>query len=105
MLRELALSLGVAAGLTVSLATSSPAIVTDSTLASQIAQSQDSPVDKAAYIWLGRSYCFYPVGWHGPGWYWCGYPWVYGVGWGGVWGWHGWRGGFHGGGFHGHWHH
>ena len=51
------------------------------------------------YIWGGRNYCFYDGGWHGPGWYWCGYRWRRGFGWGGGYGWHGWHGGgFHGGG-------
>ncbi len=57
------------------------------------------------YFLGGRQYCFYPGGWHGPGWYWCGYAYRRGFGWGGGAGWHGWRGGgFHGGpggGFHG----
>jgi len=35
-------------------------------------------------------YCWYPAGWHGPGWYRCGYEWWYGWGWGGYYGWQGW---------------
>jgi len=77
------------------------------------------------YFWGGRNYCWYGGGWHGPGFYWCGYAWRRGGGWGGPGGWHGWwygrpgwhggwRGGYHGGwhggwhgGYHGggHWHH
>ncbi len=59
------------------------------------------------YVWGGRHYCWYYDGWHGPGWYWCGFRFRRGFGWGGGWGWHGWAGGrgvgFHGGGggFHG----
>ena len=68
------------------------------------------------YAWGGRNYCWYDGGWHGPGYYWCGYRWRHGYGWGGGWGWHGWghgyrhgyyRGGYHGGyhgGRHGGWH-
>jgi hypothetical protein len=37
----------------------------------------------------GRRYCWYPVGWHGAGWYWCGYASRRGLGWGGGAGWHG----------------
>ncbi len=62
------------------------------------------------YVWGGRNYCWYYNGWHGPGWYWCGFRWRSGFGWGGGWGWHGWRGaGYRGvggyrGGYHGDFH-
>jgi hypothetical protein len=45
------------------------------------------------FIFGGRNYCWYPEGWRGPGWYWCGYEWSQGFGWGGPFGWHGWGGG------------
>ena len=48
------------------------------------------------FYWHGRRYCWYDDGWHGPGFYWCGYAWRSGIGWGGGWGWHGWRGGHRG---------
>ena len=54
-------------------------------------------VESVQFIWAGRDYCWYDDGWHGPGWYWCGYAFNSGYGWGGGYGWHGWRGG-HGGG-------
>jgi len=47
-------------------------------------------VEQAQYIHRGRRYCWYPAGWHGPGWYWCGYASRRGYGWGGVAGWNGW---------------
>lgn len=47
-------------------------------------------VDQAQYYWGGRRYCWYPLGWHGPGWYWCGYGSRVGFGWGGPVGWRGW---------------
>ena len=47
---------------------------------------------QAQYIWGGRRYCFYPGGWHGPGWYRCGFAWRRGFGWGGGTGWNGWDG-------------
>src|SRR5262249_22553084 len=50
-----------------------------------------SMLDQVAYQWAGREYCFYDDGWHGPGWYWCGYRLRSGFGWGGPTGWHGWR--------------
>jgi len=51
-----------------------------------------SPIEKSAlYIVEGNRYCFYFDGWHGPGWYRCGFEFRRGLGWGGVYGWHGWR--------------
>jgi hypothetical protein len=48
-------------------------------------------VEKTAiYVVEGRRYCFYFSGWHGPGWYRCGYAFRRGLGWGGVYGWQGW---------------
>jgi hypothetical protein len=55
-------------------------------------------IERAQFIWLGRNYCWYDDGWNGPGWYWCGQYTVPGIGWGGGYGWHGWRGGHPGGG-------
>ena len=52
------------------------------------------------YVWGGRQYCWYVDGWHGPGWYWCGFRFRRGFGWGGGWGWHGWGGGYRNG-YHG----
>src|SRR5579872_4282237 len=49
------------------------------------------------FVWGGHNYCWYPGGWHGPGWYWCGYDEREGYGWGGGEGWHGWHHGGHGG--------
>ena len=37
----------------------------------------------------GRQYCWYPGGWKGPGFYWCGYAYRTGYGWGGPAGWMG----------------
>src|SRR4051794_34119935 len=52
-----------------------------------------SAVEKTQFFYLGRNYCWYPDGWHGPGFYWCGYAYRTGYGWGGPIGWRGWRGG------------
>jgi hypothetical protein len=70
------------------------------------------PVEKTQFIFGGREYCFYPAGWHGPGFYFCGYAWRRGFGWGGPVGWRGWRAprrfvarpAYHGPRFHGGWH-
>jgi len=47
-------------------------------------------VDHVQYAWRGHNYCWYPLGWHGPGWYWCGYGSRRGLGWGGPVGWNSW---------------
>ena len=47
-------------------------------------------VEQAQFIIGGRNYCWYARGWHGPGWYWCGYAFRRGYGWGGPRGFHGW---------------
>jgi hypothetical protein len=46
--------------------------------------------EPAQFIYLGKPYCWYPYGWAGAGWYWCGNGTRAGVGWGGVYGWNGW---------------
>jgi uncharacterized membrane protein YgcG len=43
------------------------------------------------FIVDGRRYCFYFDGWHGEGWYRCGYARRDGFGWGGEYGWQGWN--------------
>src|SRR6476619_7301611 len=42
------------------------------------------------YVHEGQRYCFYFNGWHGPGWYRCGFANRRGLGWGGVYGWNDW---------------
>ncbi|MGO9135144.1 MAG: hypothetical protein ACLP8A_14025 [Methylovirgula sp.] len=58
-------------------------------------------IAEAPFVFGGHNYCWYPDGWHGPGWYWCGYGARRGYGWGGGEGFHGWHHGGHGG-PHGH---
>ena len=62
--------------------------------------------EKTQFFWGGRNYCWYPGGWQGPGYYWCGFQWRRGYGWGGPVGWHGWGrrdGGWRDGGDRGGW--
>ncbi len=50
-------------------------------------------IDRVAvrvYVHEGHRYCFYFSGWHGPGWYRCGFAYRRGLGWGGVYGWNDW---------------
>ena len=44
----------------------------------------------AVFIIEGDRYCFYFRGWHGPGWYRCGFAWRRNLGWGGEYGWQSW---------------
>ena len=44
----------------------------------------------AVFIIEGYRYCFYFNGWHGPGWYRCGFAWRRNLGWGGEYGWQSW---------------
>jgi hypothetical protein len=60
-----------------------------------------SDLQQAQFIYGGRNYCWYDDGWHGPGFYWCGYAFRRGLGWGGGAGWHGWGHGGRPGGHHG----
>jgi hypothetical protein len=41
------------------------------------------PPVPAVFVYRGQRYCFAPDGWHGTGWYWCGYAHRTGFGWGG----------------------
>ena len=50
-------------------------------------------LEKTQFVYAGRTYCWYPTGWRGPGYYWCGYAWRRGFGWGGPVGWNGWTAG------------
>ncbi len=47
------------------------------------------PVD--LFLFGGHDYCWYDDGWHGGGWYWCGYAYREGYGYGGGEGFNGWR--------------
>jgi hypothetical protein len=55
--------------------------------------TEDGLIERVAvrvYVHEGRRYCFYFNGWHGAGWYRCGYAFRRGLGWGGVYGWNDW---------------
>jgi hypothetical protein len=50
-------------------------------------------VDQVQFVFGGHKHCWYEEGWHGPGWYWCGYAddKHKGRGWGGPEGYRGWK--------------
>ena len=102
--------LGMGSPLVASAAPSEPApgaYHLDANLSDAVDRGDVAPsLQQAQYLWAGRNYCWYPGGWHGPGYYWCGYSGRRGYGWGGPVGWNGWRWGYHGyygGGWHGGW--
>ena len=61
----------------------------DARMSSQL--SSAALIENIQYVWEGRRYCWYEDGWHGPGWYWCGYRLREGLGWGGERGWRNWE--------------
>lgn len=90
MVRKLVLTFA-AAGLICQTALPAQAAIDAGAFAPPAALAETSPVEDAQFVWGGRNYCWYPSGWRGPGWYWCGFAWNRGLGWGGPAGWHGWR--------------
>ncbi len=55
------------------------------------AAHQQLPVENRSVLLPQKQrHCFYVDGWHGPGWYRCGYHHRKGYGWGGPAGWNGW---------------
>ena len=84
------LTLSVAAGAAASVV-ALPAQAAPS-FGSGIAQSPLlNQVQNRVFVYHGRPYCFYFDGWHGAGWYRCGWKWRHGLGWGGVYGWNDWE--------------
>ena len=108
-MRKFLLAAGSAGGLFVAMTAGQTAPLRDESAI----RLQSGLVENVDYVWRGKRYCFYDDGWHGPGWYWCGYAYRRGYGWGGGRGFHGWvwhghrggvvhRGGVHRGGGHSH---
>src|SRR5579862_6593444 len=91
MFRKFALSFALLAATAMPLANSAEAAIADGVVAGHV--QMQLPIEDAAYVYGGYSYCWYDEGWRGPGWYRCGYALRHGLGWGGAVGWNGWRGG------------
>ncbi len=93
MMKQLKLAVVLTATLGAGAALSLPAQAAPARMSGELGNlaAQLNPIQKTAvFVYAGREFCFYPDGWHGPGWYWCGYSWRRGFGWGGPEGWHGW---------------
>ena len=78
------LSTGILAG------TRADAMTVGSPAGVAVAADRVDMTENVQYVYGGRRHCWYPDGWHGPGWYWCGYRLRQGLGWGGPVGWQGW---------------
>jgi hypothetical protein len=84
----------VIAGAAVAAVAASGVLLSSSVQATPVGdlKAQTMPlVEKTQFIIEGHRHCWYLDGWHGPGWYWCGYHHRRGLGWGGPEGWQGWR--------------
>ena len=92
MLRKLALSFAFAATSALLLSGCNQTTAGNGVVA-PVPVVQAAPV-QGAFVYGGQNYCWYPAGWKGAGFYWCGYPWRTGLGWGGIYGWNGWGGGY-----------
>jgi hypothetical protein len=93
-MRNIETALAAAAALGIAATTAMTANAMPLSLSRQLnsaAIAQGGVVEKTQFVIAGRDYCFYSEGWHGPGFYWCGYSWRRGFGWGGPTGWHGWQ--------------
>jgi hypothetical protein len=86
---KLALAAGVAVGSLLSIAGTANAAIVSTGMSA--AADRLSLVDQVQYVYGGHRHCWYVDGWHGPGWYWCGYRLRRGFGWGGEEGYRGWR--------------
>ena len=72
MLRNLGLSIAIAASIALPIATTADAGIGDGVLSARMATPALAQVENAQFFFGGRNYCFYDNGWSGPGWYWCG---------------------------------
>ena len=73
MFRNLSLALALASSVALPLATQADAAMSDGAFGARQALAQTTPIEQAQFFFGGRSFCWYLTGWHGPGWYWCGY--------------------------------
>ena len=86
MLRKFALSLALASCAGMPLWDIAEASIADSAFAPASEMKRIAPVEEAFFVHRGVTYCWYPNGWRGAGFYQCGWAWRSGLGWGGGWG-------------------
>ena len=90
-LRKLVVALAAAAAVVVS--GNAGAASMSAPAAMRTAADSLNMTENVQFFWSGHDYCWYDDGWNGPGWYWCDMYLQSGIGWGGGYGWHHWRGG------------
>ena len=83
------ITIALAAGSVFAIAGTANATIATTTIGT--AADDLSAVEQVQFFFGGHRHCWYPDGWRGPGWYWCGYRWRRGLGWGGGEGFRGWR--------------
>jgi hypothetical protein len=91
MLRNLVVALAATAAVVVS--GNAGAASMSAPAAMRTAADSLKMTENVQFFWSGHNYCWYDDGWNGPGWYWCDMYLQSGIGWGGGYGWHNWRGG------------
>ena len=91
MLRNLVVALAAAAAVVIG--GNAGAVPMSTPAAMHTAADSLKMTENVQFFWRGHNYCWYDDGWNGPGWYWCDMYLQRGIGWGGGYGWHNWRGG------------
>jgi hypothetical protein len=86
---KIALAVALAVSSMLSIASSANATIAATGVSAAV--DRLTAVDQVQFFYGGHRHCWYPEGWHGPGWYWRGYGHRRGFGWGGEEGYRGWR--------------
>jgi hypothetical protein len=86
---KIALAVSVAVGSLLAIASSANAPIAATGMSA--AGDRLTLIDQVQFVFGGHKHCWYPDGWNGPGWYWCGYRLRKGRGWGGGEGYRGWK--------------
>jgi len=86
---KIALATSIAVGSLLAIGSSANATIAASGMSAAV--DRLTLIDQVQFIYGGHKHCWYPDGWNGPGWYWCGYRLRKGRGWGGGEGYRGWK--------------
>jgi hypothetical protein len=88
---KIALAVSVAVGSLLAIGGSANATIAPTDMSAAV--DSLALIDQVQFVFGGHKHCWYAEGWHGPGWYWCGYADEKhkGRGWGGPEGYRGWK--------------